>query len=243
MGVAMCYFLNGISFIALVWSGFVIKSDLKPVPEERGPLKDLIFEGATYTFHDRRLRTLFLLETITACFGLGYMPLLPSYLATVLHFPEGPSLKAALGAAYTAIGIGALCGLLLGVRFADYKDKGQIIKLAMGCMASGLLALALTRNQHIAFALVGMGVIVQFNTTNALFQILSPDRLRGRVLAMHIWTINGLSPIGILLCGQLASQRSGGVALALLFCGVTMAFGTLAAILSKRGLSNLLEGA
>jgi MFS family permease len=252
MGVAACYAVNGLSFLALVWSGFVIRSDLKPLPEERGPLKDLVLEGARYTFHDHRLRTLFLLESLTACFGLAYLPLLPAYVADVLGFREEAAQKSALGAVYTAVGIGALLGLLLGVRFADSKHKGRIIQAAMGAMSAGLIVMAFTHNPMIAYVVlgvVGMAAITQLNTTNALFQLLSPARLRGRVLAMHIWALNGLSPFGVLICGHLATQDHPlarvhplfqfGITLALTFCGACMGIGTIAALLSKRGLSRL----
>jgi hypothetical protein len=66
---------------------------------------------------------------------------------------------------------------------------------------------------------------------------------------MHIWALNGLSPFGVLLCGQLAAENKDhqitqdlfhrGIPLALAFSGVTMLLGTMAALLSKRGLSNL----
>jgi predicted MFS family arabinose efflux permease len=180
------------------------------------------------------------------------MPLLPAYVVRVLGFKAGPESGSALGAAYTAIGIGALFGLMGGVRFADSQYKGRIIQGAMGAMAVGLLVVAFTHNPmvaYVALGFVGMGAITQLNTTNALFQILSPARLRGRVLAMHIWALNGLSPFGVLLCGQLAAENKDhqitqdlfhrGIPLALAFSGVTMLLGTMAALLSKRGLSNL----
>ena len=56
--------------------------------------------------------------------------------------------------------------------------------------------------------LTGAAAISQFNITNTLFQLLSPERLRGRVLAMHIWALAGMSPFGILFFGWLASKTS-----------------------------------
>jgi hypothetical protein len=53
-----------------------------------------------------------------------------------------------------------------------------------------------------------MCAIMQFNSTNALFQMIAPDRLRGRVIAMHIWALSGLGPFGTLFFGWLASRTS-----------------------------------
>ena len=249
VGVAACYLVDGLSFLALIWTAFTIRSNLKPLTEERGPLKDLIFEGALYTFKDIRLRALFLLESLTACFGLAYLPLLPAYVPSVLHIP-GPD---GLRDAYFGVGLGALIGLGIAIRFADYKKKGRIIQAAMAAMSLGLICLGFVHVPFIAYCLlglVGLAGIIQLNTTNALFQMLSPDRLRGRVLAMHIWALNGLAPFGVLACGYLASEQSGsqripgtpfqhGIPLAFSFAGCCMLVGAVGALLSRRGLSGL----
>jgi hypothetical protein len=105
---------------------------------------------------------------------------------------------------------------------------------------------------------VGGCTIVQFNSTNALFQILSPDRLRGRVLSMHIWALNGLSPFGVLLAGWLATRSrlaasaqvhvlggfpTWGVRLAIFAGGIFVLAGALVAIFGAPALGRLNEGA
>jgi hypothetical protein len=111
---------------------------------------------------------------------------------------------------------------------------------------------------YCVLSITGMCSIIQFNTTNALFQLISTEQMRGRVLAMHIWSLNGLSPFGILLFGWIAAVshtwphssfghfgpfRSptdvGGAALAMFFGGIIMLLGATGAWLSRRGLSNL----
>jgi MFS family permease len=251
VGVSACYALNGVSFAALVWTGFAIKSNLKSLHSERGPLKDIVFEGALYTFRDHRLRALFILEAVTACVGLAYIPLVPAYVQEVLKDPHP---KTGLGYAFSAIGVGAMFGLLAITQFSASRYRGFIIRAAMGSMGVGLIGLAMVRQQwfvYPVFAILGASAMMQLNTTNALFQLLAPDRLRGRVLAMHIWAINGLSPFGVLFFGWLAKTTkhissppiwlpATGVPLALELGGVCMLGGTLAALLSKRGLAHLV---
>jgi MFS family permease len=257
MGVPLCYLLNGISFLALIWAVTAIKADLSPHPGAGQPIKDLIFEGMRYTIRDPRLRTLFVLEIFTAAFGIAYMPLLPAYVVQLLGAPPDKSAQL-LGYAFTAVGVGALIGLLLVIHYAHTEKKGLVIRLAMCTSALGLLALSVTRIHWIAFiilAFLGAASVSQFNTTNALFQLLSPDRLRGRVLAMHIWALNGLSPFGVLFFGWLAtaSRESGGISLfgrtlalpltgvplVLRLGGLLMLIGAIGALLARRGLSGL----
>ncbi len=256
-GVPWCYLLNTFTFIALIFSTLKIKSDLSARPREAQPLMDLVLEGMLYTMRDRRLRTLFLLEAITASFGIVYMPLLPAFVEQILRMNKVDA-KGALGLCYTFVGIGAFAGLILVTTLSDRPWKAKIIRIAMWTISVCLVILSVARSLWVAFpclALLGACTVAQFNTTNALFQILSPDKLRGRVLAMHIWGLNGLSPFGILFFGWLANETrlhpffhfrgelhyltTTGVALAYQGAAACVVVGALAASLSRKGLLGL----
>jgi MFS family permease len=261
LGVPLCYLLNGLSFLALVWSAVAIKADLRPRKGPPQPIKDLIFEGLLYTMRDKRLTALLLLETCTAAFGIAYLPLMPAYVEQALGF-QGEVAKHVLGYAYTVVGIGSLIGLLLVTHYSHTDRKGTIIRLCMWTIGIGLIVLSFTHQLWLAFlvfAAMGAATVSQFNTTNALFQLLSPDRLRGRVLAMHVWALSGLSPFGVLFFGWLAQTTrltghfaigttsiklgSTGVPLVMQVGGVLMILGAISAMLSKRGLTGLHERA
>lgn len=262
-GVAMCYFMNGISFLALIWVVLAISVSLKPIPRPKEPVKDVIFEGARYTLKDVRLRTLFILETISGVTALFYISILPAITGEGLgldHIGQGAA-KAGLGIATTCIGFGAIVGLFLATRWSRTEKRHLIIKGSITLMGFSLIALSFIREPLMAypiFACMGAGTLLQYNTTNALFQILAPEERRGRVLAMHIWTLNGLSPIGAILFGWIARISHSwptthvpdfgpfqlptnvqGTSIALLIGGLCTLATALAAWLSLRGLSNL----
>ncbi|MFX9058224.1 MFS transporter, partial [Acinetobacter baumannii] len=72
--------------------------------------------------------------------------------------------------------------------------------MAMTMVTVALVGLAFARSVWIAFpllAIIGAGTIMQFNTTNAVFQMTAPARLKGRVLTMHFWALSGLAPLGL----------------------------------------------
>jgi MFS family permease len=73
IGTASCYFVNAVSFFALIFAGLSIRADLRATKKSPEPIRDLIVEGALYTMRDRRLRTLFILESIVSVFGLFYI--------------------------------------------------------------------------------------------------------------------------------------------------------------------------
>ena len=250
LGVFGCYLADGVSYLALIFSLRTIKADLTPAHRSTGPLKDLVVEGALYAWRDVRLRTLWLLELATALFGLSYAPLLPAYALDILAHGDTAKNVHVYTLCGMSIGAGAFAGLLVVTQLAHSRRKGWIIRGSIGLIAAGLLGLAFTSTPWIAmilFAMAGAGGIMQLNTTNALFQTLAPERLHGRVLAMHVWALNGLSPFGVLLLGSLARATKGnaamplhgGVPFAFALGGVMMALLLAVSLFLRAGLSKL----
>lgn len=210
-GPQLCYLLNGISYVGLIAAVLAIRSNLRASAQEPQPLTDLLTEGMKYTFRDRRLRVLFILESAVALFGLPYIALLPALAKDVLSLDQR-----GLGLAMAAIGIGAVSALVLVAVFNSPHLRPKIIRYAMSILGVGLVLLGSVGSAALAYPLlvvIGMAAVAQFNSTNTLFQILSPDRLRGRTIAMHIWALSGLNPIGAILFGWIAREATIPVAL------------------------------
>lgn len=203
MGVPATYLLNALTFTALILAVTAIRSNLRSTHNgERPVLKDILFEGARYVMREPRLRTLFFLEATTSIFGIFYIALMPAIAAQ--FFGLG---KEGLGNAYMAAGVGAFAALLTLTMIATRFVRGYLVAAAMTLVATGLLLLPVAGSAWLGFpilALLGFGSVVQFNTTNTMFQIISPDRLRGRTIAMHMWALGGLAPWGTLLFGSIA---------------------------------------
>jgi len=203
-GPQACFATNAITYFALILAIIGIRANLAASPQAPQPIGDLLFEGMRYTFKERRLRTLFILEGIVAIFGLFYLSLMPAIAKKMLGLD-----KQGLGFAMTTVGVGAIVALVTLASIKDRPNRATLIKMSMTIVGVALVVLGYTKSPYVAFpmlALVGMGTICQFNTTNTLFQLLSPEHLRGRVLAMHIWALSGLSPVGLLAFGYIAKQ-------------------------------------
>lgn len=213
VGPFLCFMINSFSYLMVLRAALKIKTDLSASPREPQPVKDLIFEGMLFTFRDKSLRTLFTMESFTSMFGMFYLFLMPAIADRLLGLPES-----GLGACYSAVGIGALTGLVLATSISHKKIKPLLIRSAMTLFVFAMLTLSLTHWLPLAFlamACLGGCAIMQFNTTNTLFQLIAPARLRGRVLAMHFWSVGGLSPIGALAAGTVAELYGLRVALAI----------------------------
>jgi MFS family permease len=210
-GVQACYLTNTFTYSALIFAASVVHTDLAAKTSRTEPILDLIQEGFLYTWREPRLKMLFLLEIGISLFSLFYLAQLPAYAKEFLNLG-----KVGLGQIYTAVGLGAISALFLTSKTADIHIKGFLIRGAVTLMGLCLGLLSITNNIFIAFplfVLLGMSGVVIFNTCNALFQLLAPERLRGRVLSMHIWALNGVGPIGTYSYGLLAESRGLGVSL------------------------------
>ncbi|KAA0240036.1 MAG: MFS transporter [Armatimonadetes bacterium] len=205
-GAQLCYLINGLSYTALILAVLAIRSDLSASQREPQPVLDLLTEGVKYVFSHPRLKLLFLMETIVAVFGLPYIALMPAIAKDMLGLDAR-----GLGISMSMIGLGAVTSLFLLAHFTGAKQRPLIVRYAMTAMGLGVLALSFATNPWLGYPtlfLVGMAAVAQFNSTNVLFQVIAPERLRGRVLSMHIWALAGFGPMGTLLFGYIANRFS-----------------------------------
>jgi MFS family permease len=238
-GPALCYLVNGLSYLSLIGAAMAIKADLSARVQQSGPIKDLIFEGVLYTMRNSHLRTLFIMESFTAAFGLVYIAVLPAYAKEVLHLD-----KSGFALSMSGISIGTISALIFVSLIAHKPDKKPYLLWAMRGLVFGAIVVSFVSSPLLAIpllALMGGCVIIQFNLTNSLFQTLAPPKLRGRVIAMHMWALSGIGPIGTLLLSNFAEQTKalswevpvlhsriyGGIPLSLALGGVLVGIGAL----------------
>jgi len=211
VGPQICYLANGFSYLALIFALLAIRTDISTRAAERAPILDLVSEGMRYAWRDRRLRMLLLMEITVSMFAMFYLPMMPAIAKDMLGLGE-----AGLGFAMTAVGVGTKTALITLMALADRPFKGFLSRLAMVSIGMALLLLSFVREPWLAYpllAIAGASGVMLFNTTNTLFQLLSPDHLRGRVLALHIWAISGFGPLSMPFLGALAQAKGMPVAL------------------------------
>ena len=204
VGVQACYLINGLSFAALVVATLAIRAELTPHRGSAEPIGDLLKEGYLYTMHEPRLKAIFYLETGVSLFALFYLAQLPALARDVF----GKDARA-VGDVYTAVGVGSIFALMLTAKTADLHIKGFLVRGAITVMALGLAGLSFMENRFAVLGILvalGMASVTLFNTCNSLFQLIAPERLRGRVLSMHIWALSGVGPLGVYPFGLLAEH-------------------------------------
>jgi predicted MFS family arabinose efflux permease len=133
---------------------------------------------------------------------MPYTVVLPSFAREVIGGGSGT-----YSALTSAVGVGAFA---TAIALASRRGQGGLERIpAVGAALFGgalvLLSQATTRPVAIpVMVLVGVGFMAQMTTTNTLLQLRVPDRLRGRVMALHSALFLGAVPIGGLAAGALA---------------------------------------
>ena len=211
MDTAMCFLLNGISFIAVIISlGFM---RLPAQPTARDPAeRPSAWSGLVYVAKHRRVRTILALLGVIGIFGWSYAVLLPAFARDV--FGRGAD---GYGVLMSASGIGALAGALTVASVGHVFPQRNVALAGVWIFSGALLGFALTTNYYLALAFMsvgGFGMLLFFSTSNTVMQTIVPDEMRGRVMGVWGLVFGAMIPLGSLEAGALASWLGAPFALA-----------------------------
>jgi MFS family permease len=201
-GEAASFWLNAVSFVAVIVALVAIRMPTeRSIERSRAGMWANLGEGLDYVRQRRPLLALLLLTTAPAILILPYLALLPI-------FADDLGIGAAgLGLLTSSIGVGALAGALTVALRRRSGANGRTLTLGLVLMALAVGTFALSQNvilTCVALAALGWAQVAYYTSTNTLIQLLSPARLRGRILSIYVLTSIGLSPIGSLLAGGAA---------------------------------------
>jgi MFS family permease len=199
MGLGLCFFVNGLSFIAVIAGLLMMRLPRFIPPEQLGSTWQHALDGFAYVARHTRVRTLLLLFAIVGVFGWSYSVLLPAFASDVLHVGGRE-----YGALLSANGIGALAGALTVAMFGHRLRRRLLVFGGLGIFSAMLLLLAVTRSYGLALAylaIAGWGMLLYFSTTNTLIQTSVEDGMRGRVMGIWALVFGGMMPIGGLEAG------------------------------------------
>ena len=204
LGVAVCFFLNGVSYLAVIASLLAMR--LTPHIPRPTPLTAWqgFREVLTYLRGDARVFTLIVLTAIISVFAFPFLVLMPVFARDVLRAGA-----AGYGVLTASVGVGAVVGAL-GVAILSRRiPKGRTL-VAAGTTFGLLVALfASSRLFALSVALlafVGCAMIVNNALTNTMLQTLVPDGLRGRVMGFYSFMFVGMAPIGSFQAGAFAER-------------------------------------
>ncbi len=215
IGMSGCFYLNGVSFLAVIIALFYIKFSKNIARNNNSALRD-IKEGLIFISRNRLILALVSLVAAISLFGMSYIILMPVFASHVL----GVGLKG-LGVLMSSTGVGALIGALGLARLGNFRFKGRLLIWSIFLFSVSLMVFSLSKGYLLSiFALIFVGCwsVIPIALVNTLLQINVPNEFRGRVMSLFMITFAGVMPFGNLISGTLAEAF--GVSQALFFCGL-----------------------
>jgi MFS family permease len=224
-GEGNAFFINGLSFIAVIINLLMMRGLPKPIPqaEAESPIQH-ITGGVRFILQRQTILILISLIAVSAFLSMPYNTLLPvfagdvlklSALPTVVAFCSAISLHAGcqapealpLGMLYSMLGIGAVIGALVVASLPAKARRGQLLTLGNLAFPLFLLLFAFSSQFSISLFLmlfIGFSFVWQNALANTLLQFVTPDELRGRVMGVYTMTFQTMFRLGGLQAGFVA---------------------------------------
>jgi MFS family permease len=205
VGVPLCFLANSLSYLASV-GALLLMRDLPSVISDRQaqPWLARLSQGAAYARSEPVVGMLLVAVAVFSLFAMNRLTLLPLFADQVL----GVGARG-FGFLLSSMGLGALIGALTLAVFPQLGANPRR-QLWMGAIwVAALLEFSTSRSflvSVITLFIAGYCQISFIAAANNRIQTITPDHLRGRVMALYAQALIGVGPVGSLQAGALATR-------------------------------------
>jgi hypothetical protein len=202
-------------------------AEFSPVEKGEGRLFEQLREGISFAYRTPEVLLILLVMGFIGTFGYNFSTALPLLAKFVLHIGS-----VGFGVMTAVLGIGSLLAALT-IAYTRRAGERQIL-LGAGVFSLLLILVGLSRWFALTLPLLvvlGFAAIIFSASANTRLQLLSPGRLRGRVMSLYILLFAGTTPIGAFLLGNTAERI--GVQPAILLFGVISTLGVGISVLYR----------
>ena len=213
VGVAGNFFLNGISFLAVIWALTRIRYPDDKLVRHQSMWESLL-HGFAYLRGERQMYVLIWLITVVSLLGIPFLTFIPYFAKVQLN--AGAS---GLGWLMAASGLGAVLGALTVAALGVIRHRGRVLTFAGVVFFLMIVCFCYSRSFALSEFLAlfeGYSGILMISCFNVSIQHLSSDEMRGRVMSIYVTAFLGLPPIGALLAGEMSRHIPTGHALAMM---------------------------
>ena len=221
IGVAGNFFLNGLSFLAVLWALARIR-----YPEEKPARRESMLRslraGLVYVHSQPQMYVLMWLIGVVSFLAIPFLTFIPYFARDELH--AGAS---GLGWLMAASGAGAVLGAVNVAWWGSIRRRGPLVALVGAGVMADVAGFCYSHNFAVSELLMlveGYGLILAISAVNVAMQELSSDEMRGRVMSIYGTCFLGLPPVGALAAGELSRYLATPHALALMAGLAMLAF-------------------
>jgi predicted MFS family arabinose efflux permease len=200
LGPTWCFTVNGISYLAVIATLFMIRVKFVPA-KSREPVLTSMAEGIRFIRCRDGMSALVVLAFCTTLFGFSLTAFLPVFVQTVFH--KGPE-------TYTLLlvfsGAGAICGALIVAAMEKLKGRTRLTVLILAFLGFVIAGFALSTWLPLSCLLIflqGVAIMASASLMLALVQLIATDAMRGRVMSVYNLAFRAGIPLGSLVLGKL----------------------------------------
>ncbi|MBI3577498.1 MFS transporter [Candidatus Gottesmanbacteria bacterium] len=197
-GIAPAYFFNGVSFLAVIVSVYLMKLPEHPKEAQYPPFRRQLVEGFDFV---RRTPLVSISLILVATLTIATWPV-STLMAVFAHdiFQRG---EIGFGILTSAFGLGAMVGAFgFHALYHAVRLKDRLILATITTIAATTSIFALWHVFPIALVMLflsGWSIATTIGTLNTVVQEVVPDNLRGRILSYYSFFLVGGMPLGALV--------------------------------------------
>lgn len=206
IGAAPAFWLNGLSFLAVVASLWMVRANNQVRASHSGSALDGFVESVRFIASQPRLVDVLIFAILIPFFGLSIiMTQLPAFNGTVLD--NAPN---TLGWLMAASGVGALIGVsILAPLAQSARRTGIVFSITIIWMGLWYLVFAASTSLPVAalslfFASFAPPTVM--TTAGGLIQVMSPPTMRARLMSLYLMISFGTQPLAALAVGYSAEH-------------------------------------
>jgi MFS family permease len=211
IGIAGDFFLNGLSFLAVLFALARIRYP-KEKPARKESMLASLRAGLSYVGCHAQMYVLMWMIGLASLVALGFLTFIPYFARYQLHVGER-----GLGWLMAGAGAGSVLGAITVAWHGRIRYRGAVIALGSAGVMAALIAFCFSRSYLLSEFLLlveGYGMILNISAVSVALQHLASDEMRGRVMSIYGTCFLGLPPVGALLAGELSRHMETRIALA-----------------------------
>ncbi len=204
VGVPICFLISSVSYLAAI-GALLLMRNLPAVASSRveEPLRTRLAQGAAYARREPIVGMLLIVVAVFSLFAMNRTTLLPLFADQVLHVGAH-----GFGFLLASMGLGSLMGALT-LAFVPRLGAEPRRQLWMAAIwVAALLEFSISRNFAVSLVTLFVAGYCQISfvaAANSRIQTITPDHLRGRVMALYAEALIGVGPLGATQAGALAT--------------------------------------
>jgi MFS family permease len=205
VGGVLCFFLNGLSFLAVIASLYMIRATFQP-PKTSESVMEGMRAGFAFIRERGALWQLTVLGFVSTFCGIPLLTQLLVVGTKTFHLD-------AKGCSYmlSVSGIGSIVGALTYAGLSSRKKQGLLalrVQLTFAVLLAGFALSHYLPFSYLCLFFCGMCLITLFASVTSLVQLAVTEEMRGRVMSIFMLAFRGGMVFGDPVAGYFATQFS-----------------------------------